>query len=440
MSELITHGGTKATVSIRFDNRDKKTSPYNMDGCDEIIVQRTITAQASGKGCATNYTLNGHAATNSRIQDFFRGVGLNVNNPHFLIMQGRITTVLNMKPEEILGMVEEAAGTKMYDQKKKDAEKTIYMKESKLKEIDRIFEGSINPRMEKFREDRKNMVEVTRLGKLKESCNRKYEAFQYFMSVEAVKKEQMAVKDCRDQADTLNTKIDELAKQAEDMEAQRVKMEEDREAETSETAVCAAQEITYDNMAKAQAEKKALLELIKQMKKEKERLTKSISDDSKVLEGKRKELEKMKSDTGGDINSHREKEQLVEQLREELEGLTRGTIANEKGEHVSIETMIQGTRSDAARLEAELKIAKNRCTRSEKRLHDLEKELEEEKGKMDLSQLNAYRAEAKKLEGKMNEIGINVEENENVRSEYKRITERIQELDGLIDKALREAQ
>ena len=38
---------------------------------------------------------------------------LNVNNPHFLIMQGRITKVLNMKPPEILGLLEEAAGTKM---------------------------------------------------------------------------------------------------------------------------------------------------------------------------------------------------------------------------------------------------------------------------------------------------------------------------------------
>jgi len=33
-------------------------------------------------------------------------------------MQGRITKVLNMKPVEILGMVEEAAGTRMYEAKK----------------------------------------------------------------------------------------------------------------------------------------------------------------------------------------------------------------------------------------------------------------------------------------------------------------------------------
>jgi hypothetical protein len=46
------------------------------------------------------------------VSDLFRSVQLNVNNPHFLIMQGRITKVLNMKPPEILAMIEEAAGTR----------------------------------------------------------------------------------------------------------------------------------------------------------------------------------------------------------------------------------------------------------------------------------------------------------------------------------------
>ena len=43
----------------------------------------------------------------SRVQNLVHSVQLNVNNPHFLIMQGRITKVLNMKPPEILSMLEE---------------------------------------------------------------------------------------------------------------------------------------------------------------------------------------------------------------------------------------------------------------------------------------------------------------------------------------------
>ena len=72
------------------------------------------------------------------MQNLFHSVQLNVNNPHFLIMQGRITKVLNMKPPEILGMIEEAAGTRMFETKKQNALKTIEKKESKLKEIDNV--------------------------------------------------------------------------------------------------------------------------------------------------------------------------------------------------------------------------------------------------------------------------------------------------------------
>lgn len=44
-------------------------------------------------------------------------------------MQGRITKVLNMKPPEILSMIEEAAGTRMFETKKQAALKTIEKKQ-----------------------------------------------------------------------------------------------------------------------------------------------------------------------------------------------------------------------------------------------------------------------------------------------------------------------
>ena len=54
------------------------------------------------------------------------------------IMQGRIVKVINMKPLETLGLIEEAAGTRMFEMKKKDAIKTIEKKETKLAEINRV--------------------------------------------------------------------------------------------------------------------------------------------------------------------------------------------------------------------------------------------------------------------------------------------------------------
>jgi structural maintenance of chromosome 2 len=53
-------------------------------------------------------------------------------------MQGVITKVLNMKPPEILSLLEEASGTRMYEKKKEVALKTLEKKQSKINEIDQV--------------------------------------------------------------------------------------------------------------------------------------------------------------------------------------------------------------------------------------------------------------------------------------------------------------
>lgn len=53
-------------------------------------------------------------------------------------MQGRITKVLNMKPAEILSMIEEAAGTKMFEDRKAKAFATMTKKEKKVEEINTV--------------------------------------------------------------------------------------------------------------------------------------------------------------------------------------------------------------------------------------------------------------------------------------------------------------
>lgn len=100
LQELVYKNGqagiTKATVTITFDNSDKNQSPLGYDHYPEISITRQVVIGGKNK-----YLINGSNIQNNRVQDFFRSVQLNVNNPHFLIMQGRITKVLNMKPPEV---------------------------------------------------------------------------------------------------------------------------------------------------------------------------------------------------------------------------------------------------------------------------------------------------------------------------------------------------
>lgn len=96
------------------------------------MIYRILQVLLGGRN---KYLVNGHSAQQQAVQNMFQSVQLNINNPHFLIMQGRITKVLNMKPPEILGMIEEAAGTKMFEDRKNKALATMAKKEKKVEEI-----------------------------------------------------------------------------------------------------------------------------------------------------------------------------------------------------------------------------------------------------------------------------------------------------------------
>lgn len=78
-------GVVKASVSITFDNSDESQSPVGYSHMKEITVTRQVVIGGRNK-----YLVNGHVATATTVQNLFHSVQLNVNNPHFLIMQVRL--------------------------------------------------------------------------------------------------------------------------------------------------------------------------------------------------------------------------------------------------------------------------------------------------------------------------------------------------------------
>ena len=126
-------GVRQASVTLIFDNSNKEQSPIGFENKNEICITRQVVIGGKNK-----YLLNGRVVLNTRIQDLFASVKLNINNPNFLIMQGRVTKALNMKPLEILSMIEEAVGSKMFDQKMLKSMQIFQKKSEKLKEFQSV--------------------------------------------------------------------------------------------------------------------------------------------------------------------------------------------------------------------------------------------------------------------------------------------------------------
>lgn len=147
-------GVTKASVTIVFDNTDRERSPVSFENYTTITVTRQIAM-----GGVSKYLINGHKATQQAVQNMFQSVQLNINNPNFLIMQGKITKVLNMKPAEILSMIEEAAGTRMFEERKERAFRTMAKKDQKVREITALLQEEITPKLDRLREEKRAFLE-----------------------------------------------------------------------------------------------------------------------------------------------------------------------------------------------------------------------------------------------------------------------------------------
>lgn len=71
-------------MTLVFNNEKTDASPIGYEQYDRITVTRQVVLGGRNK-----YLIQGHSAQVNQVQNLFHSVQLNVNNPHFLIMQVR---------------------------------------------------------------------------------------------------------------------------------------------------------------------------------------------------------------------------------------------------------------------------------------------------------------------------------------------------------------
>ncbi|XP_076242761.1 structural maintenance of chromosomes 2 [Calliopsis andreniformis] len=345
-------GIKKASVTITFDNHDRNSSPMGYEHHEEITVTRQVVIGGKNK-----YLINGSNVPNKRVQDMFCSVQLNVNNPHFLIMQGRITKVLNMKPVEILSMIEEAAGTRMYETKKESALKTIEKKDSKLKEINDILKEEIGPRLAKLKEEKTQYVEFQRIERELEHCRRICIAWKYVNALKESEKAEGNVQVVKD-------KIEEKMKGIADGEEELINIEKEydeiakkRDAEAGgqlqglEKELQEAEKKQYKLAAEVNSNK----ESIKAAQKAVEQLRTNIGDDENAFTSKQKVFAKVEGLFTNLREMDEQDHQAVLVAQEKYQQISAGLLQNQDGENATLEQQLITAKQNATEAETERK-------------------------------------------------------------------------------------
>ncbi|KAJ3268855.1 Structural maintenance of chromosomes protein 2, partial [Terramyces sp. JEL0728] len=167
-------GINKASVTIIFNNSNRERSPPGYESEKTITVTRQYIIGGKNK-----YLINGKTQTQQSVTEMFQSVQLNIQNPNFLIMQGKITQVLNMKPAQILGMIEEAAGTRLYEDRKDKALKAIEKKESKLAQSSLLLDTEIAPKLDEYQIKKREFLEFQKVRSEREKFEKVIVASDY---------------------------------------------------------------------------------------------------------------------------------------------------------------------------------------------------------------------------------------------------------------------
>jgi structural maintenance of chromosome 3 (chondroitin sulfate proteoglycan 6) len=117
---------------------------------DELTLRRTIGMKKD------EYTVNRKNTTKGEVMQMLETAGFSRQNPYYIVPQGRITRLTNMKDSERLGLLKSVAGTQHFTAKKEESMKILNDTNNKLTAIDDIFK-QINDRMSDLEEEQQEL-------------------------------------------------------------------------------------------------------------------------------------------------------------------------------------------------------------------------------------------------------------------------------------------
>jgi structural maintenance of chromosome 2 len=419
---------TKASVTIVFDNRDKAKSPIGFEEYAQISVTRQIVLGGTSK-----YLINGHRAQQQTVQNLFQSVQLNINNPNFLIMQGRITKVLNMKPVEILAMIEEAAGTRMYEDRRDKALKNMAKKELKVQEIAELLREEIDPKLDKLRQEKRAFLDFQQTQSDLERLTKLVVAHDYIRGSEKLQQANMELERQRKREQDLEESAVRLKNEIELLQEDISKVRATRDKELRKGGRFQALEEQVKAHSHEIVRLGTSIDLKAAAMKEEEDRKKKVNASIKELEGQLKEKQRLHAKLqeqyqAGHAEIAKQTEEF-EQKEELLQSLQTG-IASKEGQEGGYQGQLQEAKARTAAASTEQEQAKLKITHLEKRIKEEEPKAKKAKDQNAslLKSLEGLRSQAKKLEAELSRLGFEPGQDDEMQKEESLLQSKIREL------------
>lgn len=384
-------------------------------------------------GGTSKYLINGHRAQQQTVQNLFQSVQLNINNPNFLIMQGRITKVLNMKAVEILAMIEEAAGTRMYEDRRDKALKNMAKKELKVNEIRDLLAEEIDPKLDRLRQEKRAFLDFQQTQNDVERLTKMVVAHDYIRGNAKVQEATTDLQTKKSRVSTLEESAIRLKNEINLLQEDIRKIREQREKEMRKGGKFQALENEVKEHSHEIVRLTTVVDLKKSGIKEEQDKAKGLRQSIKEFEGSlqqrkthHKSLRERYEAARGEIIKQQDE---VEKKEELLQTLQTG-VASREGERSGYQGQLQEARNRVSASATQQEQAKLKISHLQERIKEEEPKAEKAKkanaGLM--KDLDALRSNVSKIESDLSKLGVNADAEQEMQKEESQLQQRIRDL------------
>ncbi|KAH7272657.1 Structural maintenance of chromosomes protein 3 [Fusarium solani] len=135
-----------AYVEIIFDNSDDRFPTGNK----EVVLRRTIGLKKD------EYSVDRKVVTKSDVMNLLEAAGFSRSNPYYIVPQGRVTALTNMKESDRLNLLKEVAGTQVYETRRAESLKIMNETNNKREKIDELLKY-IKERLDELEEEKEEL-------------------------------------------------------------------------------------------------------------------------------------------------------------------------------------------------------------------------------------------------------------------------------------------
>ena len=316
-----------------------------------------------------------------------------------------------MKPVEILAMIEEAAGTRMFEDRRDKAFKTMAKKEMKVQEITELLKEEIEPKLDKLRTEKRAFLDFQQTQSDLERLTRLVVAHDFIKNKEKLKQSANDLEAKKQRASELEDSAKRLKGEIANLEEDVKKVKTAREKELRKGGKFQALEEEVKTLSHEVVRMATIFDLKQASMTEEKGRRKDFQKSVKELEAQVKEKSNFYKKLQSQYDSAKadlDKQTAEVETKEELLQTLQTGVASREGQESGYQGQIQDVRNRVSAAATEQEQAKLKITHLEQRIKEDEpraKKAKEQNSGL-LKDLETLKSQAKKLEAELSKLGF----------------------------------